>query len=76
MARTPHRGDSPSGARAVRFEHSERVGFDTDPRSGRDVPRGAILAAPPFGEERLFAVVAAWQVVTDYHRARPADPSE
>jgi aspartyl-tRNA(Asn)/glutamyl-tRNA(Gln) amidotransferase subunit A len=50
------------------------IGFDTDSTTGRDVPRGVVLAARPFGEERLLALVAAYQVVTDYHRARPADP--
>lgn len=50
------------------------IGFDTDETTGREVPRGATLAAPPFGEERLFAVVAAWQAVTDFHNRRPPDP--
>lgn len=50
------------------------IGFDTDAESGRTVPRGAVLGAPPFGEERLFAVAAAWQAVTDHHRVRPEDP--
>jgi Asp-tRNA(Asn)/Glu-tRNA(Gln) amidotransferase A subunit family amidase len=50
------------------------IGFDTDSTTGREVPRGATLAAPPFGEERMFAVVAAYQAVTDFHTRRPADP--
>lgn len=50
------------------------IGFDTDPGSGMSVPRGVNLAAPPFGEERLFAVAAAWQARTDYHTVRPEDP--
>ena len=50
------------------------IGFDTDEETGRRVPRGAVLAAPPFGEERLLAVVAAYQAVTEFHRVRPADP--
>ena len=50
------------------------IGFDTDPSSGMSVPRGVNLAAPPFGEERLFAVAAAWQARTDYHTVRPEDP--
>jgi hypothetical protein len=33
------------------------------------------MAAPPFGEERLFAVAAAYQAVTDFHLERPPDPS-
>lgn len=49
------------------------IGFeDVD---GRRMPRGAVLAAPSFGEERLLAVVAAWQAVTDYHTERPDDPA-
>jgi aspartyl-tRNA(Asn)/glutamyl-tRNA(Gln) amidotransferase subunit A len=39
-----------------------------------EVPTGAILGGPPFGEERLLAVVAAFQSVTDYHLRRPPDP--
>lgn len=49
------------------------IGFDAD--AGRDVPRGAVLAAPPFGEERLLAVVAAWQAATEHHTVRPPDPT-
>lgn len=51
------------------------IGFDTDEETGATVPRGATLAAPAFGEERLFAVAAAWQAVTDHHTVRPPDPS-
>lgn len=51
------------------------IGFDVDAETGREVPRGVVLAAPPFGEERLFAVVAAWQAVTDHHTVRPPDPA-
>ena len=50
------------------------IGMDTDEDTGLEVPRGATLAAPPFGEERLLAVAAAWQAVTDHHTARPPDP--
>ncbi len=50
------------------------IGFDTDEDSGRRVPRGVVMAAPPFGEERLLAVAAAYQAVTDFHRERPEDP--
>jgi Asp-tRNA(Asn)/Glu-tRNA(Gln) amidotransferase A subunit family amidase len=39
-----------------------------------EVPIGAILGAPPFGEERLLSVVAGFQSVTDYHLRRPPDP--
>ncbi len=51
------------------------IGFDTEPETGYEVPRGAVLAAPPFGEERLLAVAAAYQANTDMHRVRPPDPS-
>ena len=51
------------------------IGFDTDSTTGREVPRGATLAAPPFGEERLLALAAAYQAVTDFHTTRPADPA-
>jgi Asp-tRNA(Asn)/Glu-tRNA(Gln) amidotransferase A subunit family amidase len=51
------------------------IGFDTDSETGRERPRGAVLAAPPFGEERLLAVVAAYQAVTDDHTRRPPDPA-
>lgn len=51
------------------------IGFDTDRTTGREVPRGVVIAGRPFGEERLLALVAAYQARTDYHRARPADPA-
>ncbi len=51
------------------------IGFDTDETTGARVPRGATLGAPPFGEERLLAVVAAYQAVTDFHRERAPDPT-
>ena len=51
------------------------VGMDTDEDTGLAVPRGVTLAARPFGEERLLAIAAAWQAVTDHHRRRPADPA-
>jgi aspartyl-tRNA(Asn)/glutamyl-tRNA(Gln) amidotransferase subunit A len=51
------------------------IGFDTDEETGSRVPRGAVLGAAPFGEERLMAVAAAYQAVTDFHRERPADPT-
>lgn len=50
------------------------IGFDTHEETGRRVPRGATLAGRPFGEERLLAVVAAYQAVTDFHTERPDDP--
>ncbi len=51
------------------------IGFGTDSETGLTVPRGVIMAAPPFGEERLLAVAAAYQAVNDSHRRRAPDPS-
>lgn len=48
------------------------IGFDET--SGPARPMGAMLGAPPWGEERLLAVAAAYQAVTDWHRRRPPDP--
>lgn len=39
--------------------------------SGLPLPSGGILAAPPFGEERLLSVVAAFQAVTTPTRSAP-----
>ncbi len=50
------------------------IGFSTEARIGKQVPRGVVMGAPPFGEERLFAVAAAYQAVTDFHTRRPPDP--
>jgi aspartyl-tRNA(Asn)/glutamyl-tRNA(Gln) amidotransferase subunit A len=50
-------------------------GMGVDATTGLTVPRGATLGAPPFGEERLLAVVAAYQAVTDHHLKRPPDPT-
>jgi Asp-tRNA(Asn)/Glu-tRNA(Gln) amidotransferase A subunit family amidase len=38
------------------------------------VPIGAILGGQPYAEDRLLAVAAAYQAVTDWHLRRPADP--
>ncbi|MEU0091785.1 amidase [Kribbella sp. NPDC006257] len=38
------------------------------------IPIGTILGGKPFGEDRLLAVAAAYQAVTDWHHRRPADP--
>lgn len=51
------------------------IGFATEPQSGLQVPRGAVMVARPFGEERLLAVAAAYQAATGCHRVRPADPA-
>ena len=50
-------------------------GMGVDATTGLTVPRGAILGAPPFGEERLLAVVAAYQAITGHHLKRPPDPT-
>jgi Asp-tRNA(Asn)/Glu-tRNA(Gln) amidotransferase A subunit family amidase len=46
------------------------IGFGDD-----GLPVGAILGAPPFAEDRLLAVGAAYQAMTEWHQRRPADPS-
>jgi aspartyl-tRNA(Asn)/glutamyl-tRNA(Gln) amidotransferase subunit A len=51
------------------------IGFDTDTDTGKTVPRGVVMAAPPFGEERLLAVAAAYQAITDFHQTYAADPA-
>ncbi|MDE0083477.1 MAG: amidase [Gammaproteobacteria bacterium] len=51
------------------------IGLDDDPETGNRVPRGVVMAARPFGEERLLAVAAAYQAVTGFHRMRPDDPA-
>lgn len=50
------------------------IGFGIESRTGRTVPHGVTLAAPPFGEERLLAIAAAWQARSDHHTVRPEDP--
>ncbi len=51
------------------------IGLGRDDETGAEVPRGVTLAALPFGEERLFAVAAAYQAVTQHHTRRPPDPT-
>ncbi len=38
-------------------------------------PRGILLGAGPFGEERLLSVAAAYQARTDWHTRRPPEPT-
>jgi len=59
------------GLPLIAFPH----GTGVDTQTGLTVPRGATLGAPPFGEERLLAVVAAYQAVTGHHLKRPSDPT-
>jgi len=40
-------------------------------RAGVALPHGVLLGGAPFGEERLLAVAAAWQRVSDWHLRRP-----
>ncbi|MDX6262852.1 MAG: hypothetical protein QOH84_4540 [Kribbellaceae bacterium] len=42
--------------------------------SAAGIPIGTILGGKPFGEERLLAVAAAYQALTDWHQRRPQDP--
>jgi aspartyl-tRNA(Asn)/glutamyl-tRNA(Gln) amidotransferase subunit A len=51
------------------------IGFGRETNTGNQVPRGVVMGARPFGEERLLAVAAAYQAVTDFHTRRPPDPA-
>jgi Asp-tRNA(Asn)/Glu-tRNA(Gln) amidotransferase A subunit family amidase len=51
------------------------IGFVREANTGNQVPRGVVMGAKPFGEERLVAVAAAYQAVTDFHTRRPPDPA-
>jgi Asp-tRNA(Asn)/Glu-tRNA(Gln) amidotransferase A subunit family amidase len=51
------------------------IGFQPHEASGRDVPIGAIIGGQPYAEDRLLAVVGAFQAATDWHERRPADPA-
>lgn len=42
--------------------------------SDEGLPVGTILGGQPYAEDRLLAVAAAYQAVTDWHHQRPADP--
>jgi len=51
------------------------IGFGTSTSPpGLQIPLGAIIGGMPFSEDRLLALVAAYQAVTDFHLRRPADP--
>lgn len=49
------------------------IGFERE-SAGVDRPVGAMLGGQPYAEDRLLAVAAAYQSLTDWHRRRPADP--
>ena len=51
------------------------IGFQPNAASGRAVPIGAIIGGQPYAEDRLLALVGAYQAATDWHRRRPADPA-
>jgi aspartyl-tRNA(Asn)/glutamyl-tRNA(Gln) amidotransferase subunit A len=42
--------------------------------TGSGLPIGTILGGTPYAEDRLLAVAAAYQALTDWHLRRPADP--
>jgi len=52
------------------------IGFGTSSTQtgSLPIPLGAIFGGLPFSEDRLLALVAAYQAVTDFHKLRPADP--
>lgn len=50
------------------------IGLAHDERAGADLPVGAMIGGQPYAEDRLCAVVAAYQAVTDTHRLRPPEP--
>jgi aspartyl-tRNA(Asn)/glutamyl-tRNA(Gln) amidotransferase subunit A len=52
------------------------VGFSTEQTgaNGASVPVGAILGAAPYAEDRLLAVVGAYQAITNWHLRRPPEP--
>jgi len=49
------------------------IGFE-EASIGVPRPIGAMLGAPPYEEDRLLALVAAFQRATDWHARRPAEP--
>ena len=51
------------------------IGFGTNAETGLTVPRGAVLGGPPFSEQRILSVIAAYQALTDWHQRRPPDPT-
>ena len=51
------------------------IGFGTDETTGLTVPRGAIIGGLPYGEERMLALIASYQALTDWHLRRPPDPT-
>lgn len=42
--------------------------------AGDTLPVGIMLGGLPWAEDRLLALAAGWQAVTDWHRRRPPEP--
>jgi hypothetical protein len=49
------------------------IGFEGS--EGVDTPIGAVLGGLPYGEDRLLALAAAYQRVTEWHRRIPPPPT-
>lgn len=49
------------------------IGFESE-SAGTPLPIGGMLGGQPWAEDRLLAVAAAYQAVTDWHTRRPPDP--
>jgi len=52
---------------------SYAIGFAPN-ASGISLPITAVLGGPPYSEERILSVIAAYQATTDFHFVRPPDP--
>jgi len=51
------------------------IGLEQDDDVRAMLPVGALLGGQPYAEDRLCAVVAAYQAVTGHHLQRPPDPA-
>ena len=51
------------------------IGMAVDDYAGVRLPAGGLLAGNPYAEDRLCAVVAAYQAVTQHHLRRPPEPA-
>ncbi len=49
------------------------IGFESD-SAGVPRPIETLFGAPPYEEDRLLELAAAYQRITDWHRRKPADP--
>lgn len=50
------------------------IGFAPNAQ-GITLPIASVLGGPPFAEERILSVIAAYQATTDFHFRRPPDPA-